>query len=104
MFNFFKPININEKVAECEETRGSILLDVRTNEEYSDGHIENSINIPIDQIHKIENVAKDTSTPIFVYCHSGGRATNAEHALKRMGYSRVINSGGIMSYNKKVVK
>ncbi len=104
MFNFFKPININEKVAQCKETQGAVLLDVRTIEEYNEGHIENSINIPVDQINKIKNVAKDTNTPIFIYCHSGGRATHAVQELKKMGYSMVINSGGIMSYSGKVAR
>ncbi len=103
MFNFFKPININEKVAQYEQTQDAVLLDVRTAEEYAEGHIENSINIPVDEISRVQNVVKDKNTPVFVYCLSGGRASGAVLQLQQMGYTIVINSGGIMSYNKKVV-
>ncbi len=104
MFHFLKASNINEKVAEHEKTQGSILLDVRTREEYQGGHIENSINIPVDQIRKVKDIVNDTNTPIFIYCLSGSRARTAANKLKKMGYDMAIPSGGIMSYHKKVVK
>lgn len=104
MFDFLKPININEKIAQYKKTKDAVLLDVRTIEEYKDGHVENSVNIPVEQIIKIKSVAPNTNAHIFVYCHSGARATNAVHSLKKMGYTNVINSGGIIHYNEKVVK
>ena len=80
------------------------MLDVRTKEEYESGHIENSENIPLQQIEKVLAQITDKSTPLFVYCQSGARSSSATSALKQMGYLNVTNIGGISSYRGKVVK
>lgn len=104
LFNLFHNADINVGVAECKTTDGAVLLDVRTSEEYRDGHIDGSINLPLDRISFIEDTVKDKSTPLYVYCLSGGRSGQAVACLKRMGYTNATNIGGISSYRGKVVK
>ena len=105
LFNFFNnTADINTSVAEYKTNVGAVLLDVRTLEEYSDGHIDGSVNIPLDRISSVENIVKDKSTPLYVYCLSGGRSGQAVSYLKQMGYTNVKNIGGISSYRGKVVK
>ena len=105
LFNFFhNTADINTGVAEYETNDGAVLLDVRTAEEYRDGHIDGSVNIPLDKISSFENIVKDKSTPLDVHCLSGGRSGQAVSYLKQMGYTNVKNIGGISSYRGKVVK
>ena len=62
-----------------------IIIDVRTNEEYEEKHIVNSINIPYDKIS--EEVDLDKNTIIFVYCRSGNRSNIAYKTLTELGYT-----------------
>lgn len=102
LFDLFHKTNINDAVKQCRETEGAVLLDVRTREEYREGHIPGSINIPLDALDGVEEKIAERQTPIFVYCHSGGRSAHAKHYLNQMGYQKVTNIGGIMSYRGEV--
>lgn len=104
LLDFLRSSDINDGVAEYKKTNGAVLIDVRTAEEYRSGHIEGSINIPLDRINAIENIAKDKSTPLYVHCYSGARSGQAVAYLKRSGYTNSSNIGGISSYRGKVVK
>lgn len=104
LFTLFRTADINADVAEYTKTDGAVLLDVRTAEEYREGHIEGSINLPLERITAIENTVKDKNTPLFVHCYSGSRSGQAVSCLKRMGYTNATNIGGIGSYNGKVVR
>ncbi len=104
-FNFFSSTaDINTGVAEYKTTDGAVLLDVRTAEEYYDGHIDGSVNIPLDRISFIENTVKDKNTPLYVHCYSGNRSGQAVSYLKQMGYTNAVNIGGISSYRGEVVR
>ena len=104
LLHLFRNIaDMNTGVAECKTNDGAVLLDVRTEEEYRDGHIEGSVNIPLDRISSVENIVKDKSTPLYVHCLSGGRSGQAVSYLKQIGYTNVKNIGGISSYRGKVV-
>ena len=81
-----------------------VLLDVRTAAEYHAGHIDGSVNIPLDRISSVENTVKDKSTPLYVHCFSGGRSGQTVSYLKQIGYTNAKNIGGISSYRGKVVK
>ncbi len=104
LFNLLKTKDINAGVKSFRATKDAILLDVRTAEEYADGHIEGSRNLPLQNIGQAAAVIADQSTPLFVHCRSGGRSAAATAELKRIGYTNVNDIGGIMSYNGKVVK
>lgn len=102
IFSFLRRPGIDEGVEEYRSTQGAVLIDVRTREEYSYGHIPGSKNLPLQQIEKIESLVSDKNTPVFVYCHSGSRSGRAQSILKGMDYTRVTNIGGIASYRGKV--
>lgn len=95
MFQFFeKRPDLNEGVRMWQQIPGSILLDVRTREEFIDGHVPGSVNLPLEQLMEID-IPKET--PLFVYCHSGSRSGQAAEWLKRQGY-QATNVGGIIEY------
>ena len=70
LLNMFKRADINVGVDEFRNTQGAVLLDVRTKEEYKDGHIEGSINIPLQNIYAVQTVITDLDKPIFVHDHT----------------------------------
>ena len=77
LFGLLHRRDINQGVKEWRETHGAVLLDVRTKVEYADGHIEGSVNIPLDELETIGRVVPDKGTPIFVHCLSGARSASA---------------------------
>ena len=102
LFDFFKQNDINQGIEQFKNSKGAILVDVRTPEEYSEGHIPKSVNIPLKVIHMAETEIEDKNTELFVYCHSGARSTQATNILKQMGYTNVNNIGGISGYRGEV--
>ncbi|MBP3853448.1 MAG: rhodanese-like domain-containing protein [Erysipelotrichaceae bacterium] len=103
IFGFLAGKDINLGVEEYQKTPGAKLIDVRTKPEYAQGHVEHSMNIPLDRIEMIENKVKDKNTPLFVYCQSGARSTQATSLLRNLGYQDVRNIGGITTYKGKKV-
>lgn len=73
---------------------GALIVDVRERSEYSSGHINKAINIPVNSINKISSKA-DKDKEIIVYCQSGARSSAASKRLKAMGYSKVYDLGSI---------
>lgn len=77
-----------------------IILDVRTEDEYNEFHIENAINIPDYEIgNKAESILKDKDQTIFVYCRSGRRSKGAAKELVKLGYTNIIEFGGIIDWH-----
>ncbi|MCI8611539.1 MAG: rhodanese-like domain-containing protein [Clostridiales bacterium] len=104
IFGLFSETAIDAGLEEYHKTQGAILLDVRTSEEFADGHIPNSRNLPLLELARIEEEISEKDAPIFVYCHSGSRSKQAAAALKQMGYCNIKNIGGIIHYHGKVEK
>ncbi|MDO4650470.1 MAG: rhodanese-like domain-containing protein [Eubacteriales bacterium] len=103
-FDFFRNPDINEGVAEWSNTPGAVLVDVRTQQEYQEGHIPGSKNVPLPMISKISDVVRDKDTPLYVHCLSGARSRQAVAYLGQMGYTNIKNIGGISAYHGKVEK
>ena len=103
IFDFFKQPDINRGVQDFRETEGAVLVDVRTPQEYREGHIPGSQNVPLQQLDSVDEVADNADTALYVYCHSGARSRQAAAMLQRMGYTNVHNIGGIAAYQGKVV-
>lgn len=103
-FNFLNQTDINRGIEEYRATEGAVLIDVRTPQEYKDGRIPGSKNVPLQNLEMIRNVCSTASTPLYIYCHSGARSSQATKLLQKMGYSKVINIGGIAAYKGKVEK
>ena len=102
IFDFFKQPDINQGVQEYKNAAGAVLLDVRTPQEYREGHIPGSQNVPLQQLDKVEEVTENKDTVLYVYCRSGARSRQAVSLLRAMGYTNVHNIGGIAAYSGKV--
>ena len=102
IFDFFKQPDINKGLKEYAETKNAVLLDVRTPQEYGEGHIPGSKNVPLQPLDKVRSVAENKDTALFVYCYSGARSRQAMAMLQHMGYTNVQNIGGIAAYHGKV--
>lgn len=96
-------VNVNAWVELKDDN--SILLDVRTIEEFNEGHIEGAINIDIFSPNFQSEAGKlDKSKKYFVVCRSGGRSMSAAGALDSMGFSTIYNlAGGMMSWMGEMV-
>lgn len=99
-------ISITPAEAKEEIDKGDVtILDVRNEDEYDSGHIENSILIPVNDIEKeAENILKDKDQKILVYCRSGNRSSQASKLLVKMGYTNVYDFGGIKDWPYEIVK
>lgn len=101
-----KPIGQTASVNDMEqidfENSDNVLLDVRTAEEYEEGHLPNSINLNVNS--EDFNAALDTldkSKTYYVYCKSGKRSTNAVNKLHKAGVENLINlKDGYSAYKK----
>ena len=77
-------------------------IDVRSPREFSQGHLQGAINIPVGQIGaEISSISPDKHAPIHLYCRSGRRADAALKTLKQLGYTNVINHGGYEDLRKQ---
>ena len=78
-----------------EELKNVVLIDVRTPEEYADGHLENALNInwfDADFGERFKGIDKEET--IYLYCKAGGRSAKALAKLEGMGYQNVVNLDG----------
>lgn len=80
-----------------------VILDVRTQEEYDEGHIKNAVLIPDYEINEMaENMLPDKEQLILVYCRSGRRSKIASENLADMGYSNIREFGGIIDWEYEI--
>ena len=103
IFNLFSRKDINEGVVQYRKEDNAVLLDVRTDEEFSEGHIEGSLNLPIGEIDRATIVLPDKSAPIYVYCRSGNRSKQASEKLVALGYTNIVEFGGINDWPGETV-
>jgi phage shock protein E len=91
----YNPGNSTDPSGKLESGKSTLIIDVRTPEEYSSGHIDGAINIPLNVIaNEIGNYTKDKSRKIFLYCRTGSRSGQALEILKNLGYTNAENIGG----------
>ena len=87
-----------------EKERDYMILDVRTKEEYEEKHIAGAINVPNESIGSGEIPAlPDKNQLIFVYCRSGNRSKQASEKLVKLGYTHIVEFGGINTWNGETV-
>ncbi|MCE9678298.1 rhodanese-like domain-containing protein [Shewanella sp. AS1] len=101
---FIAVISLNQSALAHDKTtdvtwqliqNGALVVDVRTPEEFNQGHLDNAINIPYESIADAftkQNIAKDRN--VVVYCRSGRRSGIAQESLIKLGYQHVHNGGG----------
>ena len=100
----FQQITQEEAARILEEETEYILLDVRTPEEYDEGHIPGAINLPNETIGEGElPELPELDQMILVYCRSGRRSKEAAGKLAALGYTQVLEFGGIMTWTGEVV-
>jgi rhodanese-related sulfurtransferase len=85
-------------------SEGAVILDVRSHGEYVTGHIEGSINIPVNKLSENMNKLKSKSKPVITCCATGSRSASAKGILESKGYARVINGGSWQRLEKKLNK
>ena len=98
-------VNITAEEAKqiMDSEEGYIILDVRTQEEYNQGHIPGAILISHEEIaEKAEGVLTDKEQLILVYCRSGRRSKIAAEALAELGYTNIKEFGGIIDWPYEV--
>lgn len=75
--------------------QGAILIDVRSNQEYREGHLQGAINIPDFEIaNRIQREVTKKNQLVILYCQYGGRSKSASMMMKKMGYTNVYNLYG----------
>ena len=101
----YKQVSMEEGLELMEADSDYILLDVRRDDEFEEGHIPGAINIPNESIGT-EEIAElpDKNQTIYVYCRSGNRSKQASQKLVDLGYTDVIEFGGIIDYSGEIEK
>lgn len=88
-------IDINEITYEKlleKVNEGAVLIDVRTKQEFLEGHLNGAILIPYYEIYRnIQNIIPNKEQTIIVYCQNGGRSQKAYEILNRLGYKNLFN-------------
>ena len=102
--NTYRQITMPEAVKMMEQEENYIILDVRTEQEYAAGHIPGAIVIPNETIGTEEiPQLPDKDQLIMVYCRSGNRSRQASDKLVKLGYTNIIEFGGINSWPGEIV-
>lgn len=95
-FGFEKPVDLEQLIAQ-----GATIMDVRTKEEYAEGHLKGSINVPLNAlISRLSKIKIDK--PVITCCALGMGSIAAKRLLKSNGFSQVYNAGNWASLKKYV--
>ena len=97
--NTYEKITMSEGLARMESDENYILLDVRRADEFEAGHIPGAVNLPNEEIGTEEIPSlPDKAQTIYIYCRSGNRSKQAADKLLTLGYTNLIEFGGIIDY------
>ena len=100
----YRQINMDEAITMMEEGSGYIILDVRTPEEFAEKHIPGAINVANETIGTDEiPELPDKDQLILVYCRSGNRSKQASEKLVALGYTNIVEFGGINDWPGETV-
>ena len=100
----YRQISMEDAVTMMAEEENYIILDVRTEAEYAERHIPNAINIPNESIGSEEIPdLPDKDQLILVYCRSGNRSKQAAEKLAALGYTNIVEFGGINDWPGETV-
>jgi phage shock protein E len=109
MFNFLRNnthrLNQQEAHLQLQNDASILILDVRTKEEFVEGHVAKSINIPLDKLDRIiEKKVLDKENKLFVICYSGSRSAVAVKILAQLGYNNAFDIGGIATWKYGITR
>ncbi len=100
----YRQITVDEAVTMMTQETGYIILDVRRPDEFAAGHIPNAINVPNESIGTSEiPELPDKDQLIMVYCRSGRRSKEASEKLVKLGYTNIVEFGGILDWKGEIV-
>ena len=100
----YKQISIEQAKQIMREQTGYIILDVRRPDEFADKHIPCAINVPNETIGTSEiPELPDKDQLILVYCRSGRRSKEAAQKLVELGYTNIVEFGGILDWDGEMV-
>ncbi|HEX3021463.1 MAG TPA: rhodanese-like domain-containing protein [Lachnospiraceae bacterium] len=100
----YHTISANQAKEMIDQNPAVTVLDVRTEEEYVSGHIENAILLPYDAVPQLaEHTLPDKSATILIYCRSGRRSKVAANSLAELGYTDIYDFGGINDWPYTIV-
>ena len=103
--NTYRSIAMDEAVTMMAQETGYIILDVRRPDEFAAGHIPNAINVPNESIGTSEiPELPDKNQLILVYCRSGRRSKEAAEKLVKLGYTSIVEFGGILDWKGEIEK
>ena len=103
--NSYRQISMDEAVKMMEDEKNYIILDVRRPDEYAEGHIPGAINVPNEEIGSAEiSELPDKTQLILVYCRSGRRSKEASEKLVKLGYTNIVEFGGILDWKGEIEK
>ncbi len=95
----YKQVKTDEAIEIMQNGSGYIILDVRREDEFSAGHIPGAINVPNESIGDGDIPSlPDKDRLILVYCRSGRRSKEAAEKLARLGYTSIVEFGGILDW------
>ena len=101
----YRRITADEAQVLMQREQDYLILDVRSPEEFAQGHIPHAINIPMERFGEAPpKELPDKAQKIFVYCRSGARSQQAAQKLANMGYTNIVEMGGIKDWHGDVVK
>ena len=101
----YKQITMSEAVKMMETEKNYIILDIRRADEYDEGHIPGAINVANESIGTAEiPELPDKSQLILVYCRSGRRSKEASEKLVKLGYTNIVEFGGILDWKGEIEK
>lgn len=99
----YRQIGMDEALAMMESESGYIILDVRRPDEFATGHIPGAINVANESIGTDEiPELPDKDQLIMVYCRSGRRSKEAAEKLVKLGYTNIVEFGGILDYKGEI--
>ena len=102
--NTYRQISMDEAVTMMAQESGYIILDVRRPDEFAAGHIPNAINVPNETIGTAEILElPDKNQLIMVYCRSGRRSKEASEKLVKLGYTNIVEFGGILDWKGDII-
>ena len=101
--NTYRQISMDEAVTMMAEESGYIILDVRRADEFAAGHIPDAINVANESIGTNEiPELPDKNQLIMVYCRSGRRSKEAAEKLVKLGYTNIVEFGGILDWKGEI--
>ena len=99
----YRQISMDEAVEIMKKESGYIILDVRRPDEYAEGHIPGAINVPNESIGSDDiSALPDKAQLILVYCRSGRRSKEASEKLVKLGYTNIVEFGGILDWKGEI--